>query len=49
MADTKVSPYRSFKDKEKPVEVRLNNIIAAKGTHLPICDVRMHNAKHQLA
>ncbi|CAG8645334.1 14645_t:CDS:10 [Rhizophagus irregularis] len=30
MTENKVSSYRSFKDKEKPVEVRLSNIIAAK-------------------
>ncbi|CAG8455387.1 T-complex protein 1 subunit delta [Gigaspora rosea] len=30
MSETKPSTYRSFKDKDKPVEVRLSNIIAAK-------------------
>ncbi|CAG8516003.1 15026_t:CDS:10 [Gigaspora margarita] len=30
MSETKPSNYRSFKDKDKPVEVRLSNIIAAK-------------------
>ena len=32
MSEAKSSNYRSLKDKDKPVEVRLSNIIAAKGT-----------------
>jgi len=32
MTENKGASRNSFKDKEKPVEVRLSNIIAAKGT-----------------
>ena len=43
MTENKGASRNSFKDKEKPIEVRLSNIIAAKGTPkiITVCYMRL--------